>query len=823
MNKNYSKRIQELILAAREESARLESQTVNSEHLLLAVLKSDNVLVETLFSSFDVDIKELILNLEDLAIATGGGRVLGSIPLNKGVEKILRNTYKETQLLDSDVIKDEHIILSILNTNEGIAAKVLHDYGINYSSFKFKIQKDSFQKDETSSQKPSKSKTPALDHFSQDLTELARNDKLDPVIGRGQEIERMTQILSRRKKNNPVLIGEPGVGKTAIVEGLALRIINKKVPRILYDKRLVALDLAAIVAGTKYRGQFEERMKKIMTELQEIEDTILFIDEIHTIVGAGGAGTSLDASNMFKPALARGNIQCIGATTLDEYRKNIEKDGALDRRFQEVIVKQPSFQETFDILKGLKIRYENHHCVKYSDEALYAAVELSSKYITNNFLPDKAIDVMDEAGSRVHIREIKVPHEVTKIEKGLEKIILLKENVVKEQNFEQAAQLRDQERQLREKLDKEKSKWSNDHVKNPVGVTSEDMADVVTMITGIPVNKVLETENEKLVKMEENLCKEIIGQNKAIRILSKAIRRSRAGLKDPLRPIGTFMFLGPTGVGKTELAKILSKFLFNKSDALIKVDMSEYMEKFAVSKMVGAPPGYIGYENAGELTERVRKNPYSVVLFDEIEKAHPDVFNILLQIFDEGNITDNVGRKIDFKNTIIILTSNIGTKKISKTSLGFESENIITQSNKQKSMIIKEAKKLFKPEFINRLDELIVFNSLEKEDILQIIDLQLSDVQKNVESRNINLVFTKEAKSFLLDKGYDKQYGARAIRRAIRNLVEDKLAEAFLNNIVNDNQPILIDCKGNKLEFTNIADKALPSPINYKDTVEIES
>lgn len=824
MKKNYSKRIQEIILAAREEASRLENNTVGSEHVLLAILNSTDSTALQSLNSFEFELKDMIMALEEYADTARGGRIIGSLPLNKGVEKVLRNTYREAQLLHSDIIRDEHIVLSILQTNEGIAAQTLAEFGINYQNFRDAVKKDlGGIREESKQPKSKKSKTPALDHFSQDLTELARKEQLDPVIGREKEIERMVQILSRRKKNNPVLIGEPGVGKTAIVEGLALRIVSKKVPRLLHNKRLVALDLAAIVAGTKYRGQFEERMKKIMNELQQIEDTILFIDEIHTIVGAGGAGTSLDASNIFKPALARGNIQCIGATTLDEYRKNIEKDGALDRRFQEVRVKQTSFQETLDILKGLRKRYEDHHGVKYSDEALYTAVELSHKYITNNYLPDKAIDVMDEAGSKVHIKEVIVPEEVMHIEEELNDIVGQKEAVVRDQNFEKAALLRDEEKQLTEKLELAKNKWNITSQNNPVQVSSEDMADIVTMMTGIPVNKVMETENEKLIKMEENLRQEIIGQNESIKILAKAIRRSRAGLKDPSRPIGTFLFLGPTGVGKTELAKVLSRYLFTREDALIKIDMSEYMEKFAVSKMVGAPPGYVGYEDAGELTERVRKNPYSVVLFDEIEKAHPDVFNVLLQIFDEGNITDNYGRKIDFKNTIIILTSNIGTKKLESTNMGFESDADSNSRKKKQNMILKETRRLFKPEFINRLDELIVFNSLDKEALMQIIELQLALVQKNVESKNINLVFSTEAKELILERGYNKQYGARSIRRAIRSLVEDGLAEAILQNEVEDSKAILADKKDKELIFKNISEEKLPSYLDFQDTIEIQN
>jgi len=824
MKKNYSKRIQEIILAAREEASKLQNNTVASEHILMAIVNSNNSTSVELFTDFGIDLKDMRMMIEESGELGRGGRMIGSLPLNKGVEKVLRNTYREAQLLNSEIIHDEHIILSILQTNEGIAAQILAEFGINYTNFKDKVKKWSLTtNEEEPAQKVKKTKTPALDHFSQDLTELARNDKLDPVIGRDKEIERMIQILSRRKKNNPVLIGEPGVGKTAIVEGLALRIIGKQVPRLLHNKRLVALDLPAIVAGTKYRGQFEERMKKIMNELTMIEDTILFIDEIHTIVGAGGAGTSLDASNIFKPALARGNIQCIGATTLDEYRKNIEKDGALDRRFQEVRVKQPSFQETLEILQGLKKRYEDHHGVLYSDEALYAAVELSDKYISNNFLPDKAIDVMDEAGSKVHITEVIVPDEVLDIEKDLNDVIQTKENVVRDQNFEKAALLRDQERQLKDKLELAKTKWNISHKNNPVEVTAEDMADIVTMMTGIPVNKVMENENVKLIKMEDNLNREIIGQNQAIKTLAKAIRRSRAGLKDPSRPIGTFLFLGPTGVGKTEMAKVLSNFLFNREDALIKIDMSEYMEKFAVSKMVGAPPGYVGYEDAGELTERVRKNPYSVVLFDEIEKAHPDVFNILLQIFDEGNITDNYGRKIDFKNTIIILTSNIGTKKLETTNIGFDSNESKNSSLKKQNMILKETKRLFKPEFINRLDELIVFNALEKDDIMKIIELQLINVQKNVESRNISLSFSQEAKELILDKGFNRQYGARSIRRAIRSLVEDGLAEAILQGSVSELLPILIDKNDEELEFKNISDDKLLEDHDIPKEIEVQN
>ncbi|HKJ66800.1 MAG TPA: ATP-dependent Clp protease ATP-binding subunit, partial [bacterium] len=633
--------------------------------------------------------------------------------------------------------------------------------------------------------------------------QLASEDKLDPVIGREQEIERVAQILSRRKKNNPVLIGEPGVGKTAIVEGLATRIVEHHVSRVLYNKRLISLDLAAIVAGTKYRGQFEERMKAIMSELQESKgEIILFIDELHTIVGAGGASGSLDASNMFKPALARGEIQCIGATTMDEYRKHIEKDGALERRFQKIIVHPPSVAETVEILHGLKDRYEEHHGVRYTMEAIRDAVNLSNRYITDKFLPDKAIDVMDEAGSRIHLKNIVVPDEILDLEDQIADIQGQKEEVVKAQQFEDAAEYRDKERRLREQLDDARERWQQEEQKHIVEVTDDDIADVVSIMTGIPVNKVAESESQRLLKMTDSLKEHIIGQDRVLEKLTKAIQRARAGLKNPRRPIGSFLFLGPTGVGKTETAKQLARYLFDSEDALVKIDMSEYMEKFAVSRLVGAPPGYVGYEEGGELTERVRRNPYSVVLLDEIEKAHPDVFNILLQILEDGVLTDSLGRKVDFKNTVIIMTSNIGTNRLKHQTFGFGGSDEKSVYDAMKSKVEDEVKRLFRPEFLNRLDEIIVFRQLNKEDLTAIVENLISELRENSRNEDFEIVLTEEAKKFLVSKGYDTEYGARPLRREIQRRIEDPIAEKVLNGELSEEGVITVDVKGGELVFT---------------------
>jgi ATP-dependent Clp protease ATP-binding subunit ClpC len=640
--------------------------------------------------------------------------------------------------------------------------------------------------------KVDRTKTPVLDNFGRDLTKLAAEDKLDPVVGRDMEIERVAQILSRRKKNNPVLIGEPGVGKTAIAEGLALRIVQKKVPRILQDKRVVTLDLAGLVAGTKYRGQFEERMKALMNELEKARDVILFIDELHTIVGAGGASGSLDASNMFKPALSRGDIQCIGATTLDEYRKYIETDGALDRRFQKVMVEPPSYDETIQILDNIKFKYEEHHHVKYSKDAIDSAVKLSNRYITDRHLPDKAIDVIDEAGSRVHMGNFEVPKEILELEGDIDKVRLEKSQVVKKQDYEEAARLRDKERNLQSDLEIAKNEWEAKTKDIVHDVNEEDIATVVAMMTGIPVNRVAQTESEKLLNMEEELKKQIVGQDEAVSKLTKAIRRTRAGLKNPNRPIGSFIFLGPTGVGKTELSKALARYLFDSENSLIRIDMSEYMEKFSLSRLVGAPPGYVGYEEGGQLTEKVRRKPYSVVLFDEIEKAHPDIFSILLQVLDDGVLTDSLGRRVDFRNTIIIMTTNIGARDIKNIgSFGFGGEKAGDQHSSMKNTLEEAMKKLFNPEFLNRIDEAIVFRNLEKEDILQIINIELQDLLKNISEHKMEIVLDDTAKNFLVDKGFDQKYGARPLRRAIQKYVEDPLAEEILRGSFKEGAKIL--------------------------------
>ncbi|MFQ6617853.1 MAG: ATP-dependent Clp protease ATP-binding subunit, partial [Fidelibacterota bacterium] len=700
----------------------------------------------------------------------------------------------------SDIIGTEHLLLSIVKETDSIAAEMLQSFQIDYETVKTELE-NILEGSGAALSGRRKSKTPALDHFGRDITKLAVEGKLDPVIGRDMEIERVAQILSRRKKNNPVLIGEPGVGKTAIAEGLALRIIQKKVSRVLHNKRIVTLDLASMVAGTKYRGQFEERMKAVMNELEKAKDVILFIDELHTIVGAGGASGSLDASNMFKPALARGDIQCIGATTLDEYRKYIEKDGALERRFQKIIINPPTVDETIKILEGLQEKYEEHHHVKYTPESLRAAVKLSHRYITDKYLPDKAIDVMDETGSRVHLSNIVVPEEILKLEEDIEKVRIEKDKVVKSQKFEEAANLRDKERKLIEKLRKARLEWERSEEDIIVEVTEEEVARVVSSMTGIPITKIAQTESEKLMNMENELKKKIVGQDDVVSKLTKAIRRARAGLKDPRRPIGSFIFLGPTGVGKTELAKVLAEYLFGDQDALIRIDMSEYMEKFSVSRLIGAPPGYVGYEEGGELTEKVRRRPYSVVLLDEIEKAHYDVFNLLLQVFDDGSLTDSFGRRVDFRNTILIMTSNIGARKLKGRSFGFAADSAISRYEAIKTKVMEEVKRIFNPEFLNRIDEIIVFRSLEKKDILKIIDISMEEVREKVKDRGINIELTQSAREYIAEKGYDIEFGARPLKRAIQANIEDPLAEKIINGEFPDGSNILVSYKDNQLKF----------------------
>ncbi|MGQ9642606.1 MAG: ATP-dependent Clp protease ATP-binding subunit [Ignavibacterium sp.] len=801
MDGNFSDRLQDVIRLSREEALRLGHDYIGTEHLLLGIIREGQGVAVKILRNLDCDLLKLKKAIEDTVRTSGGTLTIGNIPLTKQAEKVLKITQIESKIYKADVIGTEHLLLSLLRDEDNIATQILHQFNVTYDAARAELNEmlsSKSPKDPTqprppvADRRPEKTKTPVLDNFGRDLTKLAMEDKLDPVVGREKEIERVAQILSRRKKNNPVLIGEPGVGKTAIVEGLALRIIQKKVPRTLQDKRVVTLDLAGLVAGTKYRGQFEERMKALMNELEKAEDVILFIDELHTIVGAGGASGSLDASNMFKPALARGDIQCIGATTLDEYRKYIETDGALDRRFQKVMVEPPSYEETLQILENIKFKYEEHHRVRYTKEAIEAAVKLSNRYITDRHLPDKAIDVIDEAGSRVHMGHFEVPKEILDLEEEIENVRKEKSRVVKMQDYEEAARLRDKERNLQAELELAKREWENKTKDIVHDVTEEDIATVVAMMTGIPVNRIAQTESEKLLKMEDALKQHIVGQDEAVIKLTKAIRRTRAGLKNPNRPIGSFIFLGPTGVGKTELCKVLAKYLFDSEDALIRIDMSEYMEKFSVSRLVGAPPGYVGYEEGGQLTEKVRRKPYSVVLFDEIEKAHPDIFSILLQVLDDGMLTDSLGRKVDFKNTIIIMTSNIGTRDLKNiSSFGFGTKEEADNYAHMKDTVEEAMRKLFNPEFLNRIDETIVFRSLNKEDILKIIDIELKDLLQNMKDQKMNIMLDESAKNFLVEKGYDEKFGARPLRRAIQRYVEDPLAEEILRGSFKEGSTII--------------------------------
>lgn len=830
MEGNFSERVQEVIRLSREEALRLGHDYIGTEHLLLGIIREGQGVAVRILRNLDVDLVKLKKAIEDTVRSSGGTLTIGNIPLTKQAEKVLKITQIESKIYKSDVIGTEHILLSLLRDEDNIATQILHQFNVTYDNARSELN-DILANRESgknfanppqfqTAKKPEKTKTPVLDNFGRDLTKLALEDKLDPVIGREKEIERVAQVLSRRKKNNPVLIGEPGVGKTAIAEGLALRIVQKKVPRILQEKRIVTLDLAGLVAGTKYRGQFEERMKALMTELEKADDVILFIDELHTIVGAGGASGSLDASNMFKPALARGDIQCIGATTLDEYRKYIETDGALDRRFQKVMVDPPSAEETIQILESIKFKYEQHHHVRYSKEAIEHAVRMSERYITDRYLPDKAIDVIDEAGSRVHMGNFTVPEEILKLEEEIEHVKQQKILVVKQQDYEEAARLRDKERTLQSDLEIAKQEWDAKTKDLIYDVTEDDIATVVSMMTGIPVTRVVQAESEKLMKMEEALKGRIIGQDEAVMKLTKAIRRTRAGLKRPTKPIGTFIFLGPTGVGKTELAKELARYLFDSEDALIRIDMSEYMEKFAVSRLVGAPPGYVGYEEGGQLTERVRRKPYSVVLFDEIEKAHPDVFNLLLQVLDDGILTDSLGRRVDFKNTIIIMTSNVGTKDIRTSGgFGFGGESEADLYTQLKNTVEDAMKRLFNPEFLNRIDEAIVFRSLDKEDIKKITLIEMKDLIKNLHNNKMEIVLDEAASNFLAEKGYDPKFGARPLKRAIQKYVEDPLAEELLLGNFKEGDTIIVtyDSAKDELAFINSKDR---EPEIHKDSEE---
>ncbi|MGA9117350.1 MAG: ATP-dependent Clp protease ATP-binding subunit [Bacteroidota bacterium] len=787
MEGNFSNRVQDVIRLSREEALRLGHDYIGTEHLLLGVIREGEGIAVKILRSLSVDLFKLKKAVEDTVRSSGGTLTIGNIPLTKQAEKVLKITYLEAKLYKSDVIGTEHLLLSLLRDDDNIAAQILHQFNVHYDGVRGELDNIISGRPTTTPpaaaapQKPEKSKTPVLDNFGHDLTRAAAEDKLDPIVGREKEIERVAQVLSRRKKNNPVLIGEPGVGKTAIAEGLAMRIVQKKISRILHGKRVVTLDLAALVAGTKYRGQFEERMKAVMNELEKAKDVILFIDELHTIVGAGGASGSLDASNMFKPALSRGELQCIGATTLDEYRQYIEKDGALDRRFQKIMIDPTTVDQTIQILRNIKHKYEEHHGVRFTDRAIEAAVRLSDRYITDRFLPDKAIDVMDEAGSRVHLANIHVPKEILDLEAEVEKIKQSKNQVVKNQNFEEAARLRDLEKKLLSDLEIAKREWDLKAQDTVHEVSEDHIADVVSMMTGIPMNKIAESESQKLLRMDEILKHQVIGQDEAIEKLTKAIRRTRAGLKDPSRPIGSFIFLGPTGVGKTEMAKALARYLFDSEESLIRIDMSEYMEKFSVSRLVGAPPGYVGYEEGGQLTEKVRRKPYSVVLLDEIEKAHPDVFNILLQVLDDGILTDSLGRRVDFKNTILIMTSNIGTREFKPGGgMGFSSGSGKDAYDNMKNAIEDALKRVFNPEFLNRIDDTIVFHQLEKSHIMDIIGIQMRDLMKRMESMGITIELTKTAREFLADKGYDPAFGARPLRRALQKYLEDPIAEDLL-------------------------------------------
>ena len=832
MDNNFSAQVKEIISYSREEALRLGNDFIGTEHLVLGLIRDGENTAIKILKSLNVDLYELRKEIE-LAVKDKTGKNIAninSLPLTKQAEKVIRITVLEAKANKSPQVESEHLMLSILKNKENIATQILNQFDVDYDMFKnelgyvktdpkaefqdddpeeFDEEKKSYSQQQRSTKGSAaapKSKTPVLDNFGRDITRLAETNALDPIVGRDIEIERVSQILSRRKKNNPILIGEPGVGKTAIVEGLALRIIQRKVSRVLFDKRVVSLDLAALVAGTKYRGQFEERMKAIMNELEKNRDVILFIDEIHTIVGAGGASGSLDASNIFKPALARGELQCIGASTLDEYRMYIEKDGALDRRFQKVMVEQPSVDETIQILTNIKSKYEDYHNVTYSEDAIDACVKLSDRYMTDRLLPDKAIDVLDEVGARVHLKNINVPEEVLALEKKIEDIKLEKNKVVKSQRFEEAASLRDTEKRLQEELEKAKADWEEESKHRRFPINEEAIAEVVSMMTGIPVKRMVQAETEKLRKMATDLTGAVVGQDEAIQKVVKAIQRNRVGLKDPKKPIGTFIFLGPTGVGKTELARALARYMFDSEDALIRIDMSEYMEKFTVSRLIGAPPGYVGYEEGGQLTEKVRRKPYSVILLDEIEKAHPDIYNILLQVLDDGILTDGLGRKIDFKNTMIIMTSNIGARQLKDfgAGVGFQTASRIENADENNKAVIEKAlKRTFSPEFLNRIDDVVIFNQLTEENIFSIIDILMKGVTKRLTNLGLTLELTEEAKKFISEKGYDSQFGARPLHRAIQKYLEDPLAEEILNMNIKSGDILTadLDKENSKIRF----------------------
>ena len=842
MDDNFSSRVKDVITYSKEEALRLGHDFIGTEHLMLGLLRDGNGKAISILSALEIDLDYLRRKIEILSPANPTNspepQHKTNLHLTRQAERALKTTFLEAKLFQSTSINTAHLLLCILRNENDPTTKVLHKLQVDYETVKDQFKYMSVESDDddfidmpsadafpddaadednrgqgasfsssTDDKKSKKSSTPVLDNFGRDLTKVAIEGNMDPVIGREKEIERVSQILSRRKKNNPLLIGEPGVGKSAIAEGLALRIIQKKVSRVLYNKRVVTLDLASLVAGTKYRGQFEERLKAVMNELEKNANIILFIDEIHTIVGAGGATGSLDASNMFKPALARGEIQCIGATTLDEYRQNIEKDGALERRFQKVVVEPTTVDETIEILQNIKDKYEAHHNVNYTEEAIEACVKLSDRYITDRFLPDKAIDALDEAGSRVHITNMEVPEKVVEIENELEQVREQKNTVVKRQKYEEAAKLRDDEKKLEKELLLAQEDWQEEQRQNRETVTENHIADVVAMMTGIPVQRVSDGESDRLAKLEELIQGKVIGQENAVAKVAKAIQRNRAGLKNPNKPIGSFIFLGQTGVGKTQLAKVLASELFESEASLIRIDMSEYMEKFSISRLIGAPPGYVGYEEGGQLSEKVRRKPYSVVLLDEIEKAHPDVFNMLLQVLDDGYLTDSLGRRVDFKNTIIIMTSNVGARQVKDFGLGVGFGTAAQKSQEDKNIqgVIQNAlKKKFSPEFLNRIDDVVIFNNLDKDHLAKIIQLELGALQNRVKELGYSLSLSKKAVTFLIDKGYDKQYGARPLARAIQRYVEDAMAGEIINKSLANGAKVTFDWdgKGDELKLS---------------------
>jgi len=838
MDSKFSPRIKDVLSYSREEAIRLGNDHIGTEHIFLGIIRDGEGIAIDVMNKLHLDFMKMRKDLEIQLRKDSSLQLEANIPLLKNTEKALKFVFLEARAMNESTVNTGHLLLAILKEKDSLVSAIFKHYNSGYEAVKTQIEeltriesKSDFPEDSdegedmfgkssgggsSSGSKGSsapKTDTPVLDNFGIDITKAAIEGSLDPIVGREKEIQRIAQILSRRKKNNPVLIGEPGVGKSAIVEGLALRISQRKVSRVLFDKRVISLDLASIVAGTKYRGQFEERMKAILNELAKVDNIILFIDEIHTIVGAGGATGSLDAANMLKPALARGDIQCIGATTLDEFRQHIEKDGALERRFQKVMVEPTSVEETIEILHNIKERYEDHHNVTYTDEAIEACVRLTTRYISDRHLPDKAIDALDEAGSRVHITNITVPERIIKLEERIEESRAEKIQAVKSQNFELAASFRDKEKNLLSLLDKEKEVWEKELENHREIVGEEQVADIVAMMSGIPVQRIAQAEGKRLQNMYNDMKKNIIGQDDAVLKITKAIQRNRAGLKDPNKPIGSFIFLGPTGVGKTQLAKVLAQYLFDTTDALIRVDMSEYMEKFSVSRLVGAPPGYVGYEEGGQLTEKVRRKPYAVILLDEIEKAHPDVFNILLQVMDEGRLTDSLGRKIDFRNTIVIMTSNIGTRQLKEfgQGVGFSTRKTADEENDHAKFVIQKAlKRAFAPEFLNRVDDVVIFNPLDKSHIEQIIDIELKGLYERVDTLKYNLVITEEAKNFIADKGFDPQFGARPLKRAIQKYLEDEMAEAIIGNDISEGDSINIDLDETKEKIVvNIIPKVI--------------